>query len=171
MMVVRMSPVCGWNMAPRIIKPSRNIESTASSSVPRPVRFSRKCPPPGISQPSSTAGAHLLTGGVASAAALVGVVGIVSSLAISNRAATVRESVLSRRLNLPRPFLLFLIRYDPRQRNVAPRLLPAASLQPGAHRARPHLCVHFDAGHGTPASRIAQLHRQDDAEGRERKPV
>src|ERR1039457_2281488 len=160
MMVVRMSPVCGWNMAPRIIKPSRNIESTVtSSSVPRPVRFSRKCPPPGISQPSSTAGAHLLTGGVASAAALVGVVGIVSSLAICRRRLT------------RTPCMVFLIRYDPRQRNVAPRLLPAASLQPGAHRARPHLCVHFDSGHGTPVPRIAQLHRQDDAEGRERKPV
>src|ERR1700683_513437 len=89
MMVVRMSPVCGWNMAPRIIKPNRNIESTlTSSSVPRPVRFSRKCPPPGISHPSSTAGAHLLTGGVGLDAALAGVVGIPSSLA--------RESVKNR---------------------------------------------------------------------------
>ena len=59
-MVVRMSPVCGWNIAPRIINPSKNIESTdTSSNVPRPVRFNRKCPPPGINQPSPTTGAQV----------------------------------------------------------------------------------------------------------------
>src|SRR5580700_815030 len=104
MMVVRMSPVCGWNMAPRIIKPNRNIESTlTSSSVPRPVRFNRKCPPPGISHPSSTAGAHLLTGGVGLAAALAGVVGIAFSLArecVENGDALSEPRAYSDRLSL-----------------------------------------------------------------------
>ena len=35
-----------------------------NSSAPRPVRFSRKCPPPGISQPKATAGAQALMGGI-----------------------------------------------------------------------------------------------------------
>src|ERR1022692_1740537 len=36
----------------------------ASSSAPRPLRFSRKCPPPGMSQPKATAGNHVPMGGM-----------------------------------------------------------------------------------------------------------
>src|SRR5215471_5397586 len=52
-------------MAPCIIRPQRNIEVTAANrSAPRPLRLSRKCPPPGTSQPSATAGPQALTGGM-----------------------------------------------------------------------------------------------------------
>ena len=37
-----------------------------SSRIARPLRFSRKCPPPGISQPRATAGAQTLMGGMGS---------------------------------------------------------------------------------------------------------
>src|SRR5580658_1436159 len=64
MTVVSRSPDCGWNNAPRIIRPSRNIAAThAASSAPRPGRFSRKWPAPGISQPSTTGVAHLPVAG------------------------------------------------------------------------------------------------------------
>src|SRR5712691_10417119 len=66
MTMVSRSPVGGWNRAPRIIRPSRNIAATeAASRAPRAGRLSRKWPPPGISQAKATAGAHLLTGGAA----------------------------------------------------------------------------------------------------------
>src|ERR1035441_2643338 len=52
-------------MAPCIIRPHRNMPVTgAASSAPRPLRFSRKCPPPGISQPNATAGSQAPMGGI-----------------------------------------------------------------------------------------------------------
>src|SRR5260370_10210149 len=52
-------------MAPRIIRPHKNMPvMAASSNAPRPLRFSRKCPPPGMSQPKATAGNHAPMGGI-----------------------------------------------------------------------------------------------------------
>src|SRR5215831_14434132 len=63
--VVSRSPVCGSNSEPRIIRPSTNIAVIeTSSSTPRPLRLSRKWPPPGINQPNATAGAQVPTGGI-----------------------------------------------------------------------------------------------------------
>src|ERR1039458_8180502 len=45
--------------------PQRNMLVTeTSSNAPRPLRFSRKCPPPGINQPKATAGAQAPIGAI-----------------------------------------------------------------------------------------------------------
>src|SRR5690242_8838908 len=63
--VVSRSPLAGWNIAPRIISPHRNMLATdTSSSAPRPGRLRRKWPPPGMSQPNASAGAQALSGGI-----------------------------------------------------------------------------------------------------------
>src|SRR6185503_5089933 len=60
MTVVSKSATWGANRAPRIIRPSRYIMVTENPiRAPRPGRFSRKCPAPGISQPSRMAANQL----------------------------------------------------------------------------------------------------------------
>src|SRR5258708_3757587 len=67
--MVRMSPDCGLNMAPRIARPSANMKvREAANSSAGPVRFNKKCPPPGTSQPSATGGSHTFSGGIGSLA-------------------------------------------------------------------------------------------------------
>src|SRR5688572_33478717 len=73
MIIVSVSPPWGAKKAPRMASPSRNITTThPRMSAPRTVRFSMKCPPPGITQPSITApitetAGELAPGAVASA--------------------------------------------------------------------------------------------------------
>src|SRR5579863_7923590 len=58
-----MSPRSGVNIMPRIARPKRNIKVTAAKMrAPRPVRFCRKCPPPGISHAATMGPIQTLTG-------------------------------------------------------------------------------------------------------------
>ena len=79
-----MSPLCGWNMAPRIISPHRNIPVIASiSRTPRPVRLSSRWPPPGISQARPTAGAQTPNGAVGCFGSFSFAIWILLSLALA----------------------------------------------------------------------------------------
>src|ERR1700722_9307365 len=79
MMVVSTSPVCGWNMVPRIMRPRMNISRTeAINSAPRQGRFNRKWPAPGISQARKTVPYHPAAG--ADAGCTFALVAIVSSV-------------------------------------------------------------------------------------------
>src|ERR1051326_6808039 len=73
MTVVRRSPDWGENNAPRIINPSRYITVTDRAiKAPRPGRFSRTCPAPGISQAKSMAENHFDEDGRDAAKGVVG---------------------------------------------------------------------------------------------------